>query len=276
MTPCRHLTVRWEEKLLSDKKAPFQAGPGVWAGPLCTVTLPQCQRHRRGGLQRLPPPPKGPALKLGRGLLWEPDCGLQAPLTLPGLVPPPPRGESVSGQRGDQGRLVKFGAGVEAGRELNRAPADVLGRGPEKLFVQPPELFGREVEGESLLCLSAQPLGLTPHTNQARGASLSPTSPPHPPHWAARSSLNPLQVQSCQGGKGGLTLPSLLQNPCSQCHLPHTHPASVEGNNNDDQPLGFTQHFPGAWHAIMGLFVLCYHPRFTNGKWRLREGKRPV
>lgn len=97
MTPCRHLTVRWEEKLLSDKKAPFQAGPGVWAGPLSTVTLPQCQQHRRGGLQRLPPPPKGPALKLGRGLLWEPDCGLQAPLTLPGLVPPPP-GEPGSGQ----------------------------------------------------------------------------------------------------------------------------------------------------------------------------------
>lgn len=46
------------------------------------------------------------------------------------------------------------------------------------------------------MCLSAQPLGLAPHTNQARGASLSPT-PPHtlptgllaPPSTPSRYSL---------------------------------------------------------------------------------------
>lgn len=60
VTPCCRPTVCWEEKLLSDKKAPFQAGPGVWAAPLSTVTLPQCQRHKCVGLRRLSPTSKGP------------------------------------------------------------------------------------------------------------------------------------------------------------------------------------------------------------------------
>lgn len=64
VTPCRRPAVHWEEKLLSDKKAPFQAGPGVWAAPLCTVTLPQCQPHKHVGLQRPPPPSKGLVLTL--------------------------------------------------------------------------------------------------------------------------------------------------------------------------------------------------------------------
>lgn len=66
------------------------------------------------------------------------------------------------------------------------------------------------MEGWRLLCPWAQLLGLIPHTNQARGASLSPTFP-QTCLFAPR--LIPLHVQSHQGGKKGHTLTSFLQTP---------------------------------------------------------------
>lgn len=45
--------------------------------------------------------------------------------------------------------------------------------GPEELFVQPPELFGREAEGKSLLCLGPGPWASLPTPARQEG-------PPHP------------------------------------------------------------------------------------------------
>lgn len=55
-TPCRRPTARWEEKLLSDKKAAFQTGPGVWTAPLSTVTLHSVSGTNAAGCRVCPHP----------------------------------------------------------------------------------------------------------------------------------------------------------------------------------------------------------------------------
>lgn len=85
---------------------------------------------------------------------------------------PPPRNHTQASMATKEGL---WGEG-----QLNRAPTQALGRGGGEARNSLSSLqnyLGGKVEGERLLCPWAQPPGLIPHTNQARGTSLSPTFP---------------------------------------------------------------------------------------------------
>lgn len=157
---------------------------------------------------------------------------------LPDPFPPPE--EACSGQHGDQGEIVGWGA-------AKQCPCSRTGkRGPRNSLSSLQNYLGGNVEGERLLCLWVQPLGLITHTNQARGASLSPVfhvhSSPNPP---------PGTVLPRRKGRPVLTLTSLRQTPIGTHfqRLGSVFPSiPCLRNHNDDQvllPLSSTFSVPG-------------------------------
>lgn len=123
----------------------------------------------------------------------------------------------------------------------------------------------------------------SPHQPSKRGL---PVSSLPQPTTTSTSSLVPLptllQVQSCQGGNGGLTLASLLQ---TRLRTPLEVAQCVPLNTHTHTPLLMViviltnyrcpyQALP-LCHREMCLFGQSYHLHFTDGELRLREGKQP-
>ena len=132
-------------------------------------------------------------------------------------------------------------------------------------------------------CISRQTLNHCATREAPRGEAFVPPGPapgPHSPHQPSKRGLpvsslpqptttstslliphpTPLQVQSCQGGNGGLTLASLLQTrlrtplevgqcvPLNTHTHTHTHTGPANGNSNYDQlslSLSSTSSVPG-------------------------------